>query len=75
MDSGEEGPSKYSKSFLAVLFPILYCIIDGLGTFADTVVLDSGMLAERQTNIAYELTFLCMGIAAFIYVVLIKKQP
>ncbi len=75
VDSGEEVPSKYSKGFLAVLFPILYCIIDGLGTFADTVVLDSGMLAERQANIAYELTFLCMGIAAFIYVVLIKKQP
>lgn len=71
---GEVSP-KYSKSFLAVLFPILYCIIDGLGTFADTVVLDSGMLAERQANIAYELTFLCMGVAAFVYVVLIKKQP
>lgn len=72
---GDTPDKKHTRSFLAILFPILYCIIDGLGTFADTVVLDSGMLAERQANIAYELTFLCMGIAAFIYVVLIKKQP
>ena len=66
---------KHTRSVIAIAFPLLYCLIDGLGTFADTVVLDSGMLAERQANIAYELTFLCMGIAAFIYVVLIKKQP
>lgn len=65
---------KYSKSFLAILFPILYCLIDGLGSFADAVVLDGGYLAERQANVAYELTFLFMAIIAFIYVVCIKKQ-
>lgn len=65
---------KYSRSFLAVLFPILYCIIDGLGTFADALLLDS-VIAEEQANIAYELTFLLMAAAAFVYVVLIKKQP
>lgn len=73
-EAGEAAPRKYSRSFLAILFPILYCIIDGLGTFADALLLDT-VIAEEQANIAYELTFLAMAVAAFIYVVLIKKQP
>ena len=31
--------------------------------------------AAREANIAYELTFLLMAVFAFIYVVLVKKQP
>lgn len=65
---------KYSDSFLAILFPILYCILDGLGTFADALVLDSGMLEERPANVAYELTFLFMALVAFIYVRVVKKE-
>ena len=30
---------KYKKSFIALLLPILYCIIDALGTFFDSVIL------------------------------------
>lgn len=70
--SGEAVDSKYSKSVIAILFPILYCILDGLGTFTDAFLLDV-IIAEDQANIAYELTFLLMAIFAFIYVVLIKK--
>lgn len=71
----EEAPDKkYARGFLAILFPILYCIIDGLGTFADALLLDT-VIAEEQANIAYELTFLAMAVFAFVYVVLIKKQP
>lgn len=69
----EKSEVKYEKSVLAILFPILYCLIDGLGTFADGLLLDRYIDAE-QANIAYELTFLIMAILAFIYVVLIKKQ-
>lgn len=65
---------KYTNSFLAILFPVLYCILDGLGTFADAIVLDGGMLDERPANVAYELTFLFMAVAAFIYVQVIKKE-
>lgn len=75
----KEGPekpenAKYTRSFLAILFPILYCIIDGLGSFADALVLDSGRLAETQANIAYELTFFVMAVFAFCYVVLYRRQ-
>lgn len=66
---------KYQRSFLAILFPILYCLIDGLGTFTDILLLDGGVVQEDSANIAYEFTFLAMAVFAFVYVVLIKKQP
>ncbi len=65
---------KYKNSFIAIFFPIFYCILDGLGTFADALLLDSGYVNEESGNIAYEYTFLAMAIFAFIYVVIIKKQ-
>ena len=64
---------KYTRSFLAIGLPILYCLIDGLGTFVDAVLLD-GYIDETRGNIAYELTFLVVGIFALIYVCGIKKQ-
>jgi drug/metabolite transporter (DMT)-like permease len=33
---------KYTTGAFAIIFPILYCIIDGLGTFADGIYLDEG---------------------------------
>ena len=64
---------KYSNGFIAIFFPIFYCLIDGLGTFADALVLDK-YINEESANIAYELTFLVLAVFAFIYVVFIKKQ-
>src|SRR5699024_6640980 len=66
---------KYQLSFLAIIFPILYALIDGLGSFADGVYLDElKLIGEESALIAYELTFLICGILAFIYVRFIKKQ-
>lgn len=65
---------KYKTGFIAVFFPIFYCILDGLGTFADAILLDSGFVNEDSANIAYEYTFFIMGVFAFIYVYIIKKQ-
>lgn len=65
---------KYKNSFIAIFFPIFYCLLDGLGTFADALLLDSGKLNEDSANIAYEYTFLFMGILAAIYVFGIKKE-
>ena len=64
---------KYEKSAVALLFPILYCLLDAAGTFTDAFILET--LAEESANVAYELTFLFMGICSFIYVKLIKRQP
>ena len=77
---------KYEKSFLALLFPILYCIIDALGTFFDSVILREEatgtfldrvfpiMLEEGSANAAYELTFFAVGIVAAVYVLGIRRE-
>jgi len=65
---------KYKAGFIAVFFPIFYCMLDGLGTFADALLLDSGVVNEDSANIAYEYTFLIMGILSLIYVYIIKRE-
>ncbi len=62
---------KYAKSIWAILIPVIYCLLDALGTFKDSQVLET--LNEDSANVAYELTFFVCGIAAFIFV-LIKGQ-
>lgn len=69
----EAGNRRYAKSALALALPIIYCLLDALGTFADSKVLET--LNEDSANCAYELTFLAAGIVCFVYVVLIKKSP
>jgi drug/metabolite transporter (DMT)-like permease len=68
----EKANYKYSKSALAIILPLLYCLLDALGTFADSMVLET--LDEDVANVAYELTFLACGIVCFIYTKFIKKQ-
>ena len=63
---------RYTKSFLALGLPVAYCILDAIGTFADNRVLET--LNEDSANVAYELTFLFIGILCFIYVIFIKKE-
>ena len=62
----------YAKSWIAILIPIVYCLLDALGTFADSRVLE--VLDEDSANCAYELTFLFVGILCAVYVLGIKKQ-
>ena len=62
----------YAKSWIAILIPIVYCLLDALGTFADSRVLE--VLDEDSANCAYELTFFVVGILCAIYVLGIKKQ-
>lgn len=72
---GEVIEQKYQISALAVCLPIFYCILDALGTFGDALVMDTlAVVSEEEAEIAYEFTFLFCAIAAFIFLVLIKKQ-
>ena len=74
----------YTRSALALALPLLYCLLDALGTFIDAFILreeDTGTfldilpaLSEDVANVCYELTFLAMGVLAAIYVFVIKKQ-
>src|SRR5699024_12291698 len=61
--------------FLAIIFPILYALIDGLGSFADGVYLDElKLIGEESALIAYELTFLFCAILAYLYIKIVKKE-
>ena len=62
----------YAKSWIALAIPVIYCLLDALGTFADSLVLE--ILDEDSANVAYELTFLFVGILCAIYVLGVKKQ-
>ena len=62
----------YAKSWISLAIPVIYCLLDALGTFADSLVLE--VLDEDSANVAYELTFLFVGILCAIYVLGIKKQ-
>lgn len=68
----EKSNHRYAKSALALILPVIYCLLDALGTFADSRVLET--LNEDSANCAYELTFFAAGLVCFIYVVLIKKS-
>ena len=62
----------YAKSWIAIAIPVIYCLLDALGTFADSLILE--VLDEDSANCAYELTFLAVGILCAVYVLGIKKQ-
>lgn len=66
---------KYHIGFLAILMPILYCFIDGIGTFLDALYLDEyAILSETESLLAYEFTFFIFAIIGLIYVCGIKKE-
>ena len=57
---------------LTMIFPIAYCILDGLGTFLDAIYLDKmKLISEDNALIAYEYTFLIYSIITYIY---LKKK-
>lgn len=66
---------KYQRSFIALMFPVLYCLIDGLGTFADAVYLDElSLITEDDALLAYEFTFFICAVISFIYLKIKKVK-
>ncbi len=68
----EKSSVKYVKSLTALILPVIYCVLDAAGTVADSVILDT--LDENVANVAYELTFLAMGVFAAFYVLVIRRE-
>lgn len=67
--------SKKIIGIVALLFPIGYCVLDGMGTFLDAVYLDKlELISEDAALIAYEYTFFIYGLILFIYLKFIKKE-
>lgn len=83
-DYKELKQKKYKIGFIAFLIPIIYCLIDSLGTFFDAYYLDdisrtplvnvTDATLENVANTSYELTFLICSILIFIYITFIKKS-
>ena len=61
--------SKKKKiSVLIVLFPIIYCILDGVGTFLDALYLDKfSIISEDSALLSYEYTFLIYAFFSYLY--------
>ncbi|MCL1905960.1 MAG: DMT family transporter [Clostridiales bacterium] len=72
-EQGLAVPRKYMVGFIAILFPVLYCFIDGLGSFMDAYYLEN-LMSEAEANLSYEFTFFIIAIAGFIYLTRIRKQ-
>lgn len=73
--ANEKIDPKYQLSVLAITFPILYAVIDGVGTFLDGVYLDElKLIPEANALVAYEYTFFICAIFGYIYVRFIKKE-
>ena len=69
---------KYRFGALALLFPLLYCVFDTIGTAADGIILDEEVglgLGEIDVIILYGLTFLLAGIVAWIFLLIKEKKP
>ncbi|MDO4618012.1 MAG: hypothetical protein Q4B31_00650 [Clostridia bacterium] len=74
---------KYKIGFVAFMMPILYCIIDSLGTALDGIYLDditstplrnvTEATLENVANVSYMLTFFIVAVVLAIYVYGIKK--
>ncbi len=80
---------KYTKSLVAILLPVVYCLLDAAGTFVDTLIADkytekliaagtapdvADTISGDVLNTSYELTWLLMAIIFAIYVFGIKRE-
>ena len=77
----EKANRKYTKSILALLLPILYLVIDALGTvgdeylFSDFFIEKTGVeVSDYAANSAFELTFFVLAVFAFIWLKFVKKD-
>lgn len=67
---------KYTKSFIAILIPIIYLFMDALGTVGDQLLAVGGWveISDYAANSAFELTFVLFALFAFIWIKLVKKD-
>ena len=58
-----------------ILFPIIYSVIDGLGTFLDAIYLDKlKLISEDAALVSYEFTFFIYALIMTVYLVVFKKS-
>lgn len=73
-----KGDPKYRLGALALIFPLLYCLFDTIGTAADGIILDESTgldLTETDVTIIYGLTFFVAGAICWLYMLIKNKRP
>ena len=81
LDNNKEKREEYKKNNIkskvitfTIIFPLIYCILDGAGTFIDGIFLDKlDLISEDAALVAYELTFAIYAVITYIYLK-IKKE-
>lgn len=69
----QKGVKRNKLGLFALLFPILYALLDGVGTFLDGIYLDqASLVSEDVALISYEYTFFIYAIITFL-ILKIKK--
>ncbi|MCL1828453.1 MAG: DMT family transporter [Oscillospiraceae bacterium] len=58
---------------IAILFPILYCVIDGMGSFMDALFLER-IMDEAEANLSYEFTFAVCAFFSWLYIRFKKRE-
>lgn len=59
---------------LTIIFPLVYCLLDGMGTFFDAIYLDKlELISEDAALVAYELTFAFYAFVSLIYLKMKKE--
>ncbi len=76
-ENGTKTDRKFRFGALALIFPLLYCIFDTIGTAADGIILneETGLgLGEIDVLILYGLTFMLAGIVSWIIIYIKEKK-
>ena len=68
---------KYKTGAKALIFPLLYCVFDTIGTAADGIILDENsgfQMSEIDVLATYGITFFVVGILCWLYMCLKHKK-
>ncbi|MSU01360.1 DMT family transporter [Tissierella pigra] len=64
---------KLNLGAVALIFPIIYAVVDAFATFLDDMYL-SNILTPEEALISFELTFFIVALISLFYLVVIKKE-
>lgn len=69
----EKNSKEIHLGAIALIFPIIYAVVDAFATFLDDVYL-SNVLTPEEALISFELTFLFVALLSLFYLIVIKKE-
>ena len=52
-EAQKNSDKKYTKSLIALSFPLLYCILDGIGSYMDALYLDDCIMTENEVSMLF----------------------